>query len=433
MPMPVATVEGMTLTNGLNEKTTTVVPASARGGAVRRMDAWKQRIAALIIMVAMMMGALGASVVAYAEGSDDAASDSSTATFSYNITDTQNLLGSKASEVSDKITAVEEETGAKVHLVYLESFNSDDDPSDWAAKVLEALNPDPNTVLLAVASNDGNLVVAVSSNSDDWLKKQSTVDKLSEAAQAPLMESTPDWAASATDMMDQIVKAKKTAANPLLSNIGIIIMGLVLLALIAFVVTILVRHVMAKKKAADEAKALEAAKAEGSEGSDDDADGSKESADDADKADGDKADDDDEMSYEDAVDIARILDASAFDDEDVEADLPSAVDESEGDEAAETAAETADETEPEVNESGADESADEAVESVSDESNEASADEVAETADEEPAEEPADESHDESAEERTDAADESNAVTSDEDSSELTDGIQETSSEADQA
>ena len=43
---------------------------------------------------------------------------------------------------------------------------------------MESLDPKPNTVLLAVASNDGNLVVAVSSNSDEWLKKKSTVDAL---------------------------------------------------------------------------------------------------------------------------------------------------------------------------------------------------------------------------------------------------------------
>ena len=63
--------------------------------------------------------------------------------------------------------------------------------------------------MLAVASNDGNLVVAVSSNSEEWLKKKSTVDALSDAAQKPLMESDPDWAKSATDMMNQISVQKK--------------------------------------------------------------------------------------------------------------------------------------------------------------------------------------------------------------------------------
>ena len=109
-----------------------------------------------------------------------------------NITDTENLLGSNVAEITDAISATGQETGVTVHLLYLASFNTEEKPAKWASALLESLDPKPNTVLLAVASNDGNLVVAVSSNSDEWLKKKSTVDALSDAAQKPLMESTPD-------------------------------------------------------------------------------------------------------------------------------------------------------------------------------------------------------------------------------------------------
>ena len=128
-----------------------------------------------------------------------------------NITDTENLLGSNVAEITDAISATKQETGVTVHLLYLASFNTEEKPAKWASALLESLDPKPNTVLLAVASNDGNLVVAVSSNSDEWLKKKSTVDALSDAAQKPLMESTPDWSKSATDMMDQIAVQKKTS------------------------------------------------------------------------------------------------------------------------------------------------------------------------------------------------------------------------------
>ena len=75
---------------------------------------------------------------------------------------------------------------------------------------MESMNPKPNTVMLAVASNDGNLVVVVSKNSDTWLLDNKTVDKLSEAAQQPLLENPPSWSGAATAMMDQIVKSKKS-------------------------------------------------------------------------------------------------------------------------------------------------------------------------------------------------------------------------------
>ena len=95
-----------------------------------------------------------------------------------------------------------EQTGVSVRLLYLSSFSAGEGQVDqWASDVLESTDPEPNTVLLAVASHDGNLVVAVSANSDEWLHRQSTVDELSQAALDPLVENdTPDWSASALDM-----------------------------------------------------------------------------------------------------------------------------------------------------------------------------------------------------------------------------------------
>ena len=110
--------------------------------------------------------------------------------------------------------------------------------------LLESLNPKPNTVMLAVASNDGNLVVAVSSNSEEWLKKKSTVDALSDAAQKPLMESDPDWAKSATDMMNQISVQKKTSTSSRTIWIGV---GGFAGALLLLVVLLVVFHILRKK------------------------------------------------------------------------------------------------------------------------------------------------------------------------------------------
>lgn len=167
-----------------------------------------------------------------------------------NITDTENLLGSNVAEITDAISATKQETGVTVHLLYLASFNTEEKPAKWASALLESLDPKPNTVLLAVASNDGNLVVAVSSNSDEWLKKKSTVDALSDAAQKPLMESTPDWSKSATDMMDQIAVQKKTSTSSqtVLLGVGGMIAVLVLLIVIMVVFHILRKRGIIKRK-----------------------------------------------------------------------------------------------------------------------------------------------------------------------------------------
>ncbi|MFY1811305.1 TPM domain-containing protein [Bifidobacterium adolescentis] len=173
---------------------------------------------------------------------DDSAGLGITATD--DITDTQNLLGSNVSEITDAINRTKKETGVTVRLVYLDSFNAKGKPDKWVSALLESLNPKPNTVMLAVASNDGNLVVAVSSNSEEWLKKKSTVDALSDAAQKPLMESDPDWAKSATDMMNQISVQKKTSTSSRTIWIGV---GGFAGALLLLVVILVVFHILRKK------------------------------------------------------------------------------------------------------------------------------------------------------------------------------------------
>ena len=145
---------------------------------------------------------------------------------------------------TDAINQTKKETGVTVRLVYLDSFNAKGKPDKWVSALLESLNPKPNTVMLAVASNDGNLVVAVSSNSEEWLKKKSTVDALSDAAQKPLMESDPDWAKSATDMMNQISVQKKTSTSSRTIWIGV---GGFAGALLLLVVILVVFHILRKK------------------------------------------------------------------------------------------------------------------------------------------------------------------------------------------
>lgn len=160
------------------------------------------------------------------------------------ITDTENLLGSNVTEVTDAIDQLHEQTGVSVRLLYLSSFSAGEGQVDqWASDVLESTDPEPNTVLLAVASHDGNLVVAVSANSDEWLHRQSTVDELSQAALDPLVEGdTPDWSASALDMIEQINVVYRTATSPSVIVIGAAALGGVVVILAIVVVVMLVRR-----------------------------------------------------------------------------------------------------------------------------------------------------------------------------------------------
>lgn len=155
------------------------------------------------------------------------------------ITDTENLLGEHIAKVSDAITETKKKTGVSVRLLYLSTFHGAADPSRWASDLLMSTKPPANTVLLALATHDGQLVVAVSPNSDEWLRRKATVDALSSRALSAIMnrDGNPDWSGSAIAMMKQIAVAKKTTTTTSASVIATLIMMSVVL-LIALIVTI---------------------------------------------------------------------------------------------------------------------------------------------------------------------------------------------------
>lgn len=101
-----------------------------------------------------------------ASSSASSSSDSASASLNDSITDTENLLGSDFSRVSDAITETRKTTGVSVRLLYVAHFPEGKKTASWAANLLNSLEPPSNTVMLAVGSDDGSLVVAVSSNSD---------------------------------------------------------------------------------------------------------------------------------------------------------------------------------------------------------------------------------------------------------------------------
>ena len=233
----------MSESNNADGKTGIVVERlTARRLSAAVSNPCKWLVCALAAMLALIMWITPVGLAD--ETGEDTDPDLDGGALTSSITDTENLLGSNVTEVTDAIDQLHEQTGVSVRLLYLSSFSAGEGQVDqWASDVLESTDPEPNTVLLAVASHDGNLVVAVSANSDEWLHRQSTVDELSQAALDPLVENdTPDWSASALDMIEQINVVYRTATSPSVIVIGAAALGGVVVILAIVVVVMLVRR-----------------------------------------------------------------------------------------------------------------------------------------------------------------------------------------------
>lgn len=235
------------------------------GGLKRQDRVWTAVLSVIMLFAALLVGATGAQMAAADDSPSPSASESSSPSASVEdsqgyITDPQNLLGDNLTKVIDAANRTKQETGVTVRLLYLESFNTTEKPEQWASQLLESLNPPANTVMLAVASHDGNLVVVVSPNSDEWLRSQSTVDQLSEAASKPLLDQQagqrPNWSQSAIDMMDAIASAKSTATTHAVSSVSIIIMIIVFVVLI--VVVLVMIFMRRKREVSEDSKQTEA-------------------------------------------------------------------------------------------------------------------------------------------------------------------------------
>lgn len=198
----------------------------------------------LMCLLLTLIVALVPFAPAWADDGTDGSGDAQI-TVTDSITNTENLLGGNLTDVTDAINATKDRTGVSVKLLYLPSFRQGVDPEEWASQTLESSDPAANTVMLAVATQDGILVVAVSANSEEWLRKQSTVDELSQAALGPIVSdgSNPDWPGSAKAMMDAIARIKESSTSTAATGIGIAVFGIALgLVVIVSVAFFLIRR-----------------------------------------------------------------------------------------------------------------------------------------------------------------------------------------------
>jgi uncharacterized membrane protein YgcG len=164
------------------------------------------------------------------------------------ITDTQNLLGAQGSAIQEKVDALQKDTGVTLNLLFVDSFNlkklDKTTISKWVNARLDFTKPAKNTLLLAVASQDGQMALAVSKGSDSWLASQ--VDTtLSDAAAAPLARKNPNWTGSVTALIAAVRQAKADHDALPWKIAGGIAIALVVVGLVVGLV-FLIRHLRRK-------------------------------------------------------------------------------------------------------------------------------------------------------------------------------------------
>lgn len=207
----------------------------------------------LELILSFLVAAIAASLV-FVFAAPAQAAGQSMGQISADVTDPQNLLGGNVSHVNDEIASTKQETGVTVRLLYLANFSGTKDPDKWAGESLQSTKPPANTVLLAVASNDGRLVVAVSNNSDNWLKGKDHVSQLSQAALGPIQKGdNPDWSGSACAMMDEIKVLHQQEASKKPKMIIAVSIAVVVVLMVIAAVILLRRRKGSKKKVPESA------------------------------------------------------------------------------------------------------------------------------------------------------------------------------------
>lgn len=199
-------------------------------------------LAVLALALALMMGPFAPAAAAWADDTGDSGTSQTTdgngqqITINDSIIDTGNLLGSKLSAVMDAVDQVKQKTGVKARLMYLPHLDTQGDAEAWCRQVLDTSGAEPNTAMLAVASQDGNLVSCVSANSDAWLSNN--VQEFADAALKPITDGDdPDWGGAAIAWANKIIEVKETSASHgvVMASVGAAVGVLVVLVVVGIV------------------------------------------------------------------------------------------------------------------------------------------------------------------------------------------------------
>jgi uncharacterized membrane protein YgcG len=161
------------------------------------------------------------------------------------VLDRSGVLNDQQGEVRDALDRLFDQTGAKLFVVYVDSFTNPSDSLPWADRAAGLSGLGDADMLLAIATGDRNYAVSVGQNfpvSDDKID-QVVNDKLIPALR------DDDWAGGAIAFADGLTAAQ--APSPVLPIIG----GVVVVGAGTAVVVGVVRSRRKKKTVADAAAA----------------------------------------------------------------------------------------------------------------------------------------------------------------------------------
>ena len=130
------------------------------------------------------------------------------------IVDDSGVLDGDASRVADAISEVQSDSGYTLYVVYVDSFTSPSDAEAWARDVVTAKNMGPREALVAVATEQRNLQVAVR---DDSRIDDARQEAIYNAAVEPLRgnsdPSSADWAESAVNAAEALGSGRSAGSG----------------------------------------------------------------------------------------------------------------------------------------------------------------------------------------------------------------------------
>ena len=126
------------------------------------------------------------------------------------VLDESGVLGGDAGAVRDAIDALYDETGAKVFVVYVDTFENPTDAQDWATDSAIRSGLGSADLLLAIATQDRNYGVAIG---NDFPLSDGDIDSAIDDALIPALRDD-DWAGGGVAFADSLLESSKPSPVP---------------------------------------------------------------------------------------------------------------------------------------------------------------------------------------------------------------------------
>jgi hypothetical protein len=126
------------------------------------------------------------------------------------VLDRSGVLGGRSGEVRDAVDLLYDETGAKVFIVYVDSFENPEDAQDWSNDSAIRSGLGAADLMLAIATQDRNYGVAIGS---DFPLSDGDIDTAIDDALIPALRDD-DWAGGGVAFADSLRASSKPSPVP---------------------------------------------------------------------------------------------------------------------------------------------------------------------------------------------------------------------------